>query len=234
MFRICVMTIVGLTLLVVVPALLQHYAYPTHEASISKDMSPLVKKVAKYVRPLNTVAGDRYCSSSSVNYKGNVFTVTNNHCCDFGLTQFGEGEVRVGNVIENVIHRSKIADVCILTSSQKDTPIKLAKNEFGVLDRALLMGYPRGEFLTPRYGHVIAKDIEVCIPYAELDDIVCVSSNFLSTISYGGNSGSPLLNEQGNITNVLYAGDLFIHTYSITVPYFYLRAALEEASNNVR
>lgn len=212
------------------PSIIQYGVYPKYEEATGKGLSQYVKKYKKYVLALKTSEGLRYCSSSTINYKGTIYTVTNNHCCDYGNGMLGQDEIRVGDYIEKIVHQSKIADVCVLTSKLKESPITLAKKEFDILDEVLLMGYPRGSFLTPRYGHVLRLSEEVCIPY--ISGIACVDSNYTSTISFGGNSGSPIFNSNGELVNVLYAGSTFLHTYSITVPYFFVRAALEEAHRN--
>jgi len=190
-----------------------------------------IKDLSNFTQPLKNSIGDNYCSSSTVDYKGQIFTVTNNHCCNHGLGMFGEGEVRVGDFIEKVIHQSILHDVCILTSKYIASPIKLADKGVEVLDKVLVMGYPRGGFLTPRWGHVIHLNREVCI--SDGIDEACAPSNFLSTITYGGNSGSPIFNDKGELVNIIYAGNTFIHTYGISVPYVFIKDALNEAYSKV-
>lgn len=220
--RITLGVIVGLTLLNMVTLV----AYPLYESTFEMDKS-YPKQISEYTRPLKDAEGQRYCSSSSINYKGSVFTLTNNHCCDFGNGMFEKDVVRVGDSLEKVIYQSRIADVCVLTSSQKDTPLRLAKRELEILDEVLLLGYPRGDSLTPRYGHLIAVEQEICLQYDI--GVQCIGANFISTITYPGNSGSPVFNEKGEVVNLLYAGNMYVLTYGITVPYYYVRAALEEA-----
>lgn len=193
----------------------------------SKFETDLPKEVAPFTLPLKNSVGDKYCSSVAISYKGKDMTLTNNHCCDYGKDLFGGKAVRVGNHIEDILFQSPIADVCVLTSNIKNSPIKLATKEFDLFDKMLIMGYPRGDFLVPRYGRVILKGEEVCIAYAD-DTEKCVDSNFTSAISYGGNSGSPVFNEKGELVNLLYAGPSRLHTYSITVPLVFVQAAVME------
>jgi len=196
-----------------------------YERSLDKDPAT-VKELAPYTRPLKMPDGSRYCSSSSINYKGHIVTLTNNHCCDYGNGMFGYNEVRVGDSIEEILYQDDYADICILTSVQKDTPIRLAEREFDFLDPLLLMGYPRGDFLAPRAGHMVVLNEEVCVRYT--DGLKCIESNYISTISYGGNSGSPVFNSRSEVVNVLYAGNPYINSFGITVPYILVRNALDK------
>jgi len=205
-------------------------------SEVSSDLdSTLPKRYRDYTLPLKTPRGERFCSSVSMQYRGTPLTVTNNHCCDAAKGMpIEEGHVIVGNYIEKILHQSNMADICVLTSHIKDSPIRLADKELQMFDKILVMGYPRGDFLVPRYGMVILLGEEVCINYGEFpyEELRCVESNFTSATSYGGNSGSPIFNEQGELVNLLYAGPVALHTYSITVPLVFLQAAILEAYLN--
>jgi len=199
---------------------------PAYSYGISESKSG-IQKYAPYTQPLRDQLGANYCSSSVISYKGRTFTVTNNHCCDYGLTLFGHDEIRVGDVIEKIIHQSAKHDVCVLTSYRRKSPIRLANREFKKLEKVLVMGYPRGGFLTPRWGHYIAQDIEICIPGPMGMD--CKLSNFVLAITYGGNSGSPVFNMRGELVNLIYAGNMYIHTFGVTVPFRHVKDAISKA-----
>lgn len=192
-----------------------------------------IKKYAPYTPPLKDRVGNNYCSSSIVRHRNQVFTVTNNHCCDIGVQEFGHNNVRVRDTIEKIVHRSRNHDICVLTSWLSYSPIRISSKPLKPLDKVLVMGYPRGSFLTPRFGHVIAQDISVCIPDFS-GNPVCTPGDFISTTIYGGNSGSPVFDRNGRLTAVIYAGNMFIHTFGIAVPHRFVKEALDAAAQAPR
>lgn len=185
-----------------------------------------LKKIAKHTHALYHIGGGRYCSSSAVKYRNKSYTLTNAHCCavDAG---FGEGRIFVGSHIETILYVSPIADVCVATSQDKKTTLKLAKKEVELLDEVLLLGYPRGEDLTPRYGHVIALNRPVTVDYG--DFFHTQFANLISTLTFPGNSGSPVFNSKGEIVNLLYAGPHPLMGYGVVVPLRFIKDALEKA-----
>lgn len=180
------------------------------------------KKTAPYSLPLKTPDGARYCSSVAIKYKGKQRTLTNSHCCEY---QFYEpGSVRIGDRLERILHISLEADVCVLTSAIK-SPLKLSKSEFKLWEPSLTMGYPMGFNLTPRQGYVIILNEPVTVRYDGY--VLTTPSNWVSSMTFPGNSGSPVFNKQGDVVNLIYAGPDPLFGYGITVPHRYLKNALE-------
>lgn len=172
-----------------------------------------IKELAKYTRPLMTSQGRRYCSSSSVKYKGKSYTLTNMHCCEH-TGEFESGTLRVGDSLEQILFVSDKADVCILTSSIK-SKLKIASKEFKLYDPALLLGYPGGRDLTPRFGHVIVLNEPTTVDYGYY--LIRNPSNYISFLTFPGNSGSPVFNSRGEVTNLLYAGPHPTMLYGVTI-----------------
>lgn len=193
--------------------------------------SNLINKVKRHVDPMKSIDGGKYCSSSTVRYKGQSYTVTNRHCCQAGLGETQDGYLRVGNRLEKKLYEDKLADICILTSS-KEEGLKLAISEAATLEKVLLMGYPRGTHLTPRFGHVVAKYKEICLFYDDVG-LRCMPSHIISSVSYGGNSGSAVVNDKGELVGVLFAGSRVVHTFGIIVPLVFVRRALEHTHTKV-
>lgn len=186
-----------------------------------------LKEIAKHVHALKTANGSRYCSSSAVQYKGEVYTLTNVHCCE-AIDEFGKDSVRVGNTIERILYTSVIADVCVLTSSDKTSTLKLANKEPEILDPVMLLGFPRGEDMTPRFGHIIVKNRWTSVDYGEY--ILTRPSDYITTLTFPGNSGSAIFNKNGEIVGLLYAGPHPLFQYGIAVPLRFITHAIRQAS----
>jgi len=184
-----------------------------------------VKEIAKSVHAVQTPEGDRYCSSSTVKYKGRKYTVTNMHCCD--ESPFGDS-LRIDNRIEKILYVSPIADVCVLTSSDRNKGLPIASNDVELLDPVLLIGYPRGEDLTPRFGYVIKLNDLTTVNYGYY--LLTRPSHFISTLTFPGNSGSPVLNSKGEVIGLLYAGPDPLFQYGVIVPLRYITHALRQAA----
>lgn len=189
-----------------------------------------LKDITKWTQPMTySNSDDRYCSSVTVDYKDKNYTLTNAHCCEVFSGQFDDVR-KVGNVLETILLTSTVHDICILTSRIEKSPIKLAEKEFEHLDKALVFGYPRGENLTPEYGFVVALSKVAGVCCDDEGQRKFKPSNFLNALIFGGNSGSPVFNENMELVNLVYAGPVPEYlNFTITVPLTYIKEALEQA-----
>ncbi len=215
-----VLTLIGLWFVIYTALHIPQYIPKFQAVSYKK-----VKQLAKNVHPVVHLDGSRYCSSSTVRYNGKNYTLTNMHCCED--SPFYDS-LRIANRIEKILYISNLADVCVLTSSDRIKGLPIATNELELLDPVLLLGYPRGEDLTPRFGYVIKLNYltEVNYDYYSLTR----ESHFISTLTFPGNSGSPIFNSQGKVSGLLYAGPPPAYQYGVIVPLRFVKHALKEAS----
>jgi V8-like Glu-specific endopeptidase len=165
-----------------------------------------------------------------LNYKDRQYTVTNLHVCRLPLrnnpsltdNQLIGMDIKVGAYQREILAVDKFHDLCLLESNPNLSAFHLAESyEMGELVR--IIGYPRGLEKTIRKGRLITKTseyIDWINRYAELIQI--------STIGYGGNSGSAVLNKWGEVAGVVFAGDKF-HTEMYIVPLDDLRNFMERS-----
>lgn len=190
-------------------------ARKAHEAKIQSDIPRYV--VAPHVIKIDIVfpSGIKYSGGTGfhVQYGDKVVIMTNRHICDPTLQGF---KLRHGSKDLTVIKIATIHDLCLIKSDRL-SGLKVASpfDTLNTLDKVILVGHPRGLELTVREGRVMKFDNSV---FPWLKD--GVSRNFfeISTITYGGNSGSPVTNSKGELIGVLFAGYRDYHTEGMVVP----------------
>jgi S1-C subfamily serine protease len=195
-----------------------------HENEKAFDYLEVVKEsVVDHVVRIDIMLGSYKYSGGTgfhMEHAGKIVLVTNNHVCDpvnegMTLRTLDQGTLEV-------IKISKEHDLCLLKSNRL-VGLKLAHTPAQVLDRVILVGHPRGLSLTIREGHVMEVSHAVFpwmgtqqLPYAEL-----------STITYGGSSGSPVVNTHGMVVGVLFAGYRDYNTEGMMVPWLDLLVFLD-------
>lgn len=151
------------------------------------------------VMPLHNNDGQNFCTAFQINEKDGLWA-TAGHCVvaamQRGWTIFIAGK----EVMLIDIGFGDGRDFAVLeVHGIRATQLKFAKRAPVRGDRATIAGYPYGwPVLTVTSGHVAARSvvIDVRMPVSDVLDITVA----------GGNSGSPVLNANGEVIGLLWGG----------------------------
>lgn len=151
------------------------------------------------VQPLQS-DGRTFCTAFSINeLEGHWGTAA--HCATHVIS---EGlEVTIGGLPAWVVSISfPSADVAVFQSEFKAPAFKLADKNPEVGDALYIIGYPYGITRTLTHGFLAAKSIPIKHPSTGY----YMASDILDITVAGGNSGSPVFNEKGQVVGVLWGG----------------------------
>jgi len=190
----------------------------------SVDTNELGRTIGDHVVPFRSMAlgNKRFATGFHVEYKGKVFILTNKHVCDANGKMYNHSNIQFGNYIGRIIAIDTVHDLCLVTSNRSEG-LQIASEPTEPLDPVILVGYPRGMGKTIRTGHHVATEF-INAPWLGSG---LYRSILISTIAYGGNSGSPVCNIDGDVVGVLYAGSQIYHTETLIVPLSYVKSFLK-------
>jgi len=164
---------------------------------------------------------------------GKEYILTNKHVCGDNQTLLVESEALPRKIQMRVIEVSQEHDLCLV-----EAPYGLEAKSIGLLDligsKVFVVGYPRLQPLTPREGHIVGREsipmasppVDGECPAGTISEIGWMGlqcyepydSNIISVEIHPGNSGSPLINRQGNIIGVVFAGNT-VHGAAVPLKY---------------
>jgi serine protease Do len=183
------------------------------------------REAAEHVVPWKSITHNNRTLATGfhVTYFGVTYIMTNRHVCESNRKLYGDIIV-FGDDVEKIIAIDPVHDLCIVSSSRQ-IGLLLAKETSMPLDKIYLVGYPRGIGKVIREGRII-KEKPL---FAMWMGFKWVTSTQISAPAYRGNSGSPVLNELGEVTGVLFAGSPAYPLEPYIVPLRYVKAFINEA-----
>jgi S1-C subfamily serine protease len=181
---------------------------------------------SKMLKPFSTQGGSgtAFLAKSRA---GKTYVVTNYHVCMGTMQQETSGAAndpkRLTVKLEHSLDEEKITtrsvlllsienDVCILEAKEEEEGLSLVES-FSPNQKIYVLGHPLGQQLQLTFGNIINKKSIIVgqpipVPFFGMAMIPIMYKAFSMHVdALPGNSGSPILNQLGQVVGILFAGD---------------------------
>lgn len=183
--------------------------------------------VVRVLRPDGMGGGTGFAMQGK---SGENFIVTNRHVCEAAENGWMLIKSAKDSMLKRVIYRDNKHDICLLSGDKRFSPLKLVESpRVGQIN--FIVGHPGLRDLTVSQGEYIGRssvrlldesaltredckgeiyELSIFEQIAYGREFVCIKSFkslSLTTPSYPGNSGSPVVNRFGQVMGILFAGN---------------------------
>ena len=168
--------------------------------------------------------GQTFCTAFSIN-QVEGWWVTARHCAEFaeamGKTLNAVATIEDAPII--IMYMDQHTDVAVVYADAHESAFVLATQPVPVGNALTIIGYPYGLPRTMTKGSMAARDVPLSHP--NFFDLL-ISDVYDVTVA-GGNSGSPVLNQHGEVVGLLWGG-FPDAPLAIGVPLHELRRAVQD------
>lgn len=236
---------IGLVLAVF--ALVSYCNYAAPQAQLDFLRWKTSDSIVRVLSPVGAGGGTGFSMQGS---SGELFIVTNRHVCEAAVN--GWMAIKHGNetIFKRVVYRDNKHDICLISGDKKFPALKTSDSPYiGQIN--FVIGHPALRDLTVSQGEFIGYDNVELIKQAQTRDqcdgkiielhpiqqflygveFICLKSFkslSLTTVTYPGNSGSPVFNRFGRVIGILFAGNRSQEHNNFAVPVEELKRVLKK------